>query len=145
MRSFKVKDLMTEYPVLISPEASLKEAALAMRNIDCGFLPVGTKDEVVGIITDRDIVTRAIAQGKLPSDGKIANYMSTNVFACNEDDELEDAAQKMHTHKVSRLVVKDAAGKVSGVLSFGGMLRRDVPAKEIVNIVKEVAGHVKVG
>jgi CBS domain-containing protein len=95
---------MTEYPVLISPEASLKEAAIAMRNIDCGFLSVGTKNQLVGVIADRDIVIRAIAHGKITTEGSIATYMSTTVYSCNEEDELEDAARKLHDHKVSRLV-----------------------------------------
>jgi CBS domain-containing protein len=142
MTILKVKNLMTDYPVLISPEASLKEAALAMRNIDCGFLPVGTKNNLVGVITDRDIVIRAISHGKLPSEANIATYMSTKVFACNEEDELEDAARKMHEHKVSRLVVKDHTGKVTGILSFGGILRHNVNPKEIVAVVQAAAGNL---
>lgn len=136
MHNTKVKDLMVEHPVLVSPSATLAEAARKMKDVDCGVLPVGTESRLEGIITDRDIVIRAVAQGKDPSKEKIADYMTDTVYACNEDDYLEDAADKMRAHKVSRLVVKNHAGHVTGVLSFGGILRKNANAEEVANVVK---------
>lgn len=136
MHNTKVKDLMTSDPILITSESSLKEAAAKMKDVDCGVLPVGTKDKVEGIITDRDIVIRAIAKGKDPAKEKVKDYMTAKVYACNEDDYLEDAADKMREHKVSRLIVRNKQGKVAGILSFGGILRKNADADEVANVVK---------
>lgn len=136
MKNTKVKELMTENPVIISKSNTLQEAAEKMKTIDCGFLPVGTIDRLEGIITDRDIIIRAIAEGKDPSKEMVKNYMTVAAYGCNEDDFLEDAANKMREHKVSRLVVRNHQGKVTGVLSFGGILRKNADADEVANVVK---------
>ncbi len=136
MQNTKVKELMTAHPVLIKPDATLYEAARKMKNVDCGILPVGTKEKLEGVITDRDIVIRAVSQGKDENKEMVKDHMTDAVYACNEDDYLEDAADKMRDHKVSRLVVKDHQGKVTGVLSFGGILRKNADADEVANVVK---------
>lgn len=136
MKNTKVRDLMTEEPVMIAPDASLKQAAEKMKSVDCGILPVGTKDKLIGIITDRDIVIRALSGGKDPSKEKVSDYMTGKVHCCSEDDYLEDAADKMREHKVSRLVVKNRQGQATGILSFGGILRRNADADEVSNVVK---------
>lgn len=140
MKNTKIKDIMTSDIVLIAPSTTLKEAAVRMREIDCGVLPVGSADHLEGIITDRDIVIRAISKGKDIMTEKVKDYMTTPVFSCNEDDVLEDAAAKMRNHKVSRLVVKNSKGTVKGILSFGGILRKQADAEEIANIVKHTVG-----
>lgn len=136
MRNRKVKELMTDKPCIIKPDATLQEAARMMANVDCGFLPVCREDDVIGIITDRDIVIRAISRGLDPKKEKIINHMTHECFGCREDDYLEDAAEKMREYKVSRLIVRNTHGQVSGVLSFGGILRKNAEAKEIANVVK---------
>ena len=136
MRNRKVKDFMTDQPCTIAPDATLQEAARIMANVDCGFLPVCSKSDVIGIITDRDIVIRAISRGKDPQKEKVLNFMTNDYFGCHENDYLEDAAVKMHDHKVSRLIVRDSKGQISGVLSFGGVLRKSADAGEVANVVK---------
>lgn len=136
MKNRKVKDLMTDKPCIIKPDSTLQEAARMMANADCGFLPVCRKDDIIGIITDRDIVIRAISLGLDPSKEKVINHMTHECFGCRENDYLEDAAEKMREHKVSRLIVRDATGQISGVLSFGGILRKNADAKEVANLVK---------
>ncbi|HBR69702.1 MAG TPA: CBS domain-containing protein [Rhodospirillaceae bacterium] len=131
---------MTEHPVLIGPDATLYEAAQKMKEIDCGMLPVGTDKKLEGIITDRDIIIRAISQGKDPKKECVKDYMTKNVYACNENDFLEDAADRMRSHAVGRLVVRDGKGRVTGVLSFGGILRRETSAEDIANVVKHAVG-----
>jgi len=131
---------MTSGVILIAPSATLKEAAAKMREADCGVLPVGSADHLEGIITDRDIIIRAISKGKDTLTERVNDYMTTPVFSCNEDDVLEDAAAKMRSHKISRLVVKNSKGTVKGILSFGGILRKQADAEEIANIVKHTVG-----
>lgn len=140
----KVKELMTAHPEMISPNATLRQAAEKMEAVSCGALPVGTENKLKGIITDRDIVIRALAQGKNPMTEKVSSYMTEQVFGCNENDTLEDAAEKMQQHKVSRLVVRNREGKVTGILSFGGILRSDANPKEIASVVKHACGPVSI-
>lgn len=140
----KVKELMTPHPELISPGATLQEAARRMEIINCGALPVGTETQLKGIITDRDIVVRALAHGKSPKTAKVCDFMSEQVYACNENDTLEDAAEKMQQHKVSRLVVRNREGRVTGILSFGGILRSDANPKEVAGVVKHACGPVSI-
>lgn len=140
MKNVKVRDVMTANPMLIAPDATLQQAAELMQFIECGMLPVGSKDELTGVITDRDIVIRAIAKGKNPTEALVEDYMTTRICACNEDDFLEDAAEKLRKFKVSRLLVKNHDGKVTGILSIGLILRREADPAEIAAVVKHATG-----
>lgn len=140
----QVKELMTAHPEMISPNATLQQAAKKMEAVNCGALPVGTENSLKGIITDRDIVIRALACGKNPATAKVGDYMTDPVYACNESDALEDAAEKMRQHKVSRLVVRNGDGKVTGILSFGSILRNEANPKEIAGVVKHACGPVAI-
>jgi CBS domain-containing protein len=136
----KVKDLMKSNPITISPDSSLKDAARQMESVECGILPVGTSDELEGIITDRDIVLRAVAQGKDVSKVQVRDYMTKDVFYCDENSTLEEAAEEMHKNHVNRLVVKDSSGKMSGILSFGCILRKNQDLGEINKVLECTVG-----
>ncbi len=140
----QVKEMMTPHPEMISPTATLQQAARRMKSVKCGALPVGTENKLKGIITDRDIVIRILAEGKNPTTEKVGDHMSAPVFACNEDDTLEDAAEKMQQHKVSRLIVRNHEGKVTGILSFGSILRNDASPKEVAGVVKHACGSIAI-
>jgi CBS domain-containing protein len=136
----EVKDLMEPSLVMISPNATLEEAARKMKEADCGFLPVGAKNAPQGIITDRDIVVRAIADGSDPRSEKVRDYMTTTVCTVKETDTLEDAARVMQQHHVSRLVVENGAGKISGVLTFGRIIRANDDKRETSEVVEKATG-----
>lgn len=138
--STQVKDIMRKNPVLISPNSTLQDAAKKMRDIECGVLPVGIEDKLEGIITDRDIVTRAVSRGKNIAKELVKDYMTPELYSCNETDTLEKAVDKMRTHKINRILVRDVAGKLTGILSFGGILRRNKDDKEVANVVKHAMG-----
>lgn len=140
MKNVKVRDVMTANPVLIEPDSTLQQAAEMMQFIECGMLPVGTRNELEGVITDRDIVIRAIAKGENPAEAKVGDYMTSRICSCNEEDFLEDAAEKLRKFKVSRLVVKNHSGKVTGILSLGLILRREADPNEIAAVVKHATG-----
>ena len=135
MQKTKVRELMKSGLALISPDATLHEAARRMQEVNCGFLPVGSNDRPEGIITDRDIVVRAVSQGKNPVQEKVRNYMTTRIFGCREDDTLEEAAKIMNQNNVSRLIVKNSSGKTTGVLSFGRIIREDSNQEELGRVV----------
>jgi CBS domain-containing protein len=141
----RVKEVMTSHPVLIEPDATLKEAAQTMQDLGCGVLPVGSERAVEGVITDRDIVIRAVAEGKDPAEEVVRDYMTREVYECNEDDTLKEAADRMRKHQVSRLIVQDDAGNLSGIISFGSMLRKDNREKEVTDIVEHAYGKAKAG
>jgi len=140
MQNTKVQDLMTRHPTLISPDATLQEAAMKMEKVDCGVLPVGKENKLEGMITDRDIVIRAISRGKNPIHEKVKNYMSKQVHSCKETNTLKEAADQMNKHKVNRLIVKDDGGRTTGILSFGCMLRENVSADEIIDVIEHARG-----
>lgn len=137
MRTTKVKDVMTAHPVLIAPNTTLKDASVRMRDIDCGVLPIGREDRVKGIITDRDIVVRALSHSKDADEEMVRDYMTTEIFDCNENDSLETAVNTMKKHKVGRLLVKNKAGKVTGIISFGDILWRGANAEEVAAIIEQ--------
>lgn len=136
----KVKELMETNLVLISPDATLAEAAQKMKHADCGFLPVGENNQPLGIITDRDIVIRAIASGKSPEEAKVRDFMTDDVCCCKDSDTLADAAKVMSDNKVSRLVVKDSSGAICGVLTFGRIIRNNENRAETSQIVDTATG-----
>lgn len=139
MKNTKIKELMTVNIITVKPNATLKEAAAQMRDTGCGILPVGSEDKIQGIITDRDIVIRAIARGKDPSKEQVGDYMTENVYDCSEMETLKEAAAKMYSYKVSRLIVKNKAGRVTGIITFGDMLRKDPDAGELTDVIKNAA------
>jgi CBS domain-containing protein len=125
---------------LISPDATLVEAARKMKECGCGFLPVGNKDNPEGIITDRDIVIRAIAEGEDPSRAKVRDCMTDKICACRDNDILEEAARAMNENSVSRLVVKNDSDQVCGVLTFGRMIRSSDNKQETGEVVEKATG-----
>ena len=122
MRSISVKEIMTAEPFIISPMETVKSAAKHMKKIDCGVLPVGIADKVIGIITDRDITIRVTAEGKDPGTITVQEVMTKKLYTCDEKDDIEDAAGEMRKRDVSRLVVTKGK-KVTGIITMACLLR----------------------
>ena len=101
----QIKEVMTPSPEIISPEASLAEAATMMKTLDIGSLPVGDTDSLVGWITDRDITTRATAEHRNPDTASVREAMSTAVVFCMENDDVDDCARLMEEKQIRRLPV----------------------------------------
>jgi CBS domain-containing protein len=104
-----------------------------MQKLNVGALPVIVGEEVVGIITDRDIVIRSVAQGLDPEKHKVMEAVSENIFSCKEEDDIKVAAKLMEDQQIRRVVVKNREEKVIGIVSLGDLA---------VNIQKEMAGEV---
>ena len=121
----KVREAMTGNVRLTSPDRSIREAAQMMIDQDIGALPVGEDDRLVGMITDRDIAVRAVAQGLGP-DTKIRDVMSEDVLYCFEDEDLDDAAQNMGDIKVRRLPVLNRDKRLVGIISISEIGRAHV-------------------
>jgi CBS domain-containing protein len=114
----KISEVMSTDVQTISPDASIEEAAQEMRDGDFGLLPVGEEDQLLGVITDRDIAVRAVAEGKDPGT-LVRDVMSEGVISAHEDDSVEDAASIMSEHQIRRLPIVDADQRLVGIVSLG--------------------------
>lgn len=113
----KVKDLMTPNPIYCSSNTSLSKVAQLMRDEDFGEIPVCANERVIGVVTDRDIVCRTIAEDKDPLRMTAGDIMSRLVVTTSPEDELEDAIEIMEEDKVRRLPVVDQEWRLVGILS----------------------------
>jgi len=140
-KTLLAKDMMWSAPPILSPNTTLQQAAQVMMDTNAGVLPVGIDGKVEGIITDRDIVVRAISIGKDPANEKIADFMTTEIYSCKEDDSISDAAALMKKKKITRLAVMNGDDKFAGILSFGHIFRTDANAEESADAITRAAVH----
>lgn len=113
-----LKDLMSRDVQVISPDATIQEAAQQMRKGNFGMMPVGENDRMIGAISDRDIAIRAVADGK-DANTKVRDVMSEGIFWSFEDDSVEDAAKLMSEHQIRRLPIVNAEKRLVGILALG--------------------------
>jgi len=123
----KVSAAMTRDVKLVKPETTIREAAALMAQIDAGSLPVAENDRLVGMVTDRDIAIRAVAEGKL-AQTKVSEVMTREMLYCFEDQELDDIAKNMGQNQVRRLPVVNHDKRLVGILSLGDLARKDKSA-----------------
>lgn len=116
-----VNEIMTPTVHLVSPETTLREAAVALRDRDVGALPVGDNDRLVGMVTDRDIAVRGVAEGMDPTIDRVAAVMSEQVLYCFDDQPVEDARTYMKGKQVRRLPVLNRQKRLVGILALGDM------------------------
>lgn len=113
-----VKEIMTSNVETVNSNANLIETARKMRSLEVGALPVWEKGKMVGMITDRDIAVRAIAEKKNPSTTTAKEIMSSNVCSCYEEDDIRKAAEMMEKNCFHRLLVVDSDNDPIGFVSL---------------------------
>jgi len=121
--TMKAKDLMTPAVECISPDMQLREVARIMKSEDLGFVPVCQNDRLVGTITDRDIVLRAIAEGKDTRDCRVQDVMTPGVFWCYDDQTADEVAEYMASREIRRVVILDRDKRLAGVISIGDLAK----------------------
>lgn len=114
-----VRDIMSQPVAIVKSDQNLMEAARIMKENDIGALPVHDDGRAVGIMTDRDIIVRALAEGKDPASARVGETMSKGIVTCLRDESVEDAAVTMEKAKVRRLLVLDDDNSVCGIVSLG--------------------------
>lgn len=136
-----VESVMTRDPACCLPGDSVQKAAEMMVECDCGAIPVVDDQETkipVGIVTDRDIVVRAIARGQNPLDLTVSDVMSTDLFAVNQGDTIEDCIKQMEQHQLRRMLVVDDFGKCIGIVAQADVALT-APEHETAELVKDVS------
>jgi CBS domain-containing protein len=127
----KVADLMTRTVEFIAPNATAQEAATLMGELDVSALPVGTATELLGILTDRDLLYRLVAEGRDPRSTRVIEVATRLVFSCRPDDAIASAMELMAAHNIRRLPVVDS-GTMIGWLTLSDLSRHLLIESEIV-------------
>jgi CBS domain-containing protein len=128
----KVADLMTRHVEFVEPDATVQDAAALMGELDVSALPIGTAEDLKGIITDRDILYRLVAEGKDPRRTSVLQIASKVIFNCRPDDALTTAMDLMASQNVRRLPVMDEAQRVVGWLTLSDLSRHLLVESEVV-------------
>lgn len=139
----KVNEIITHDPEVIRPETALIEAAQKMKSLDIGMLPVCDGDRLVGVITDRDIAVRGVAQGYDPKTARVQEVMTPEVIYCFDDEDVKDVAKKMEEKQVRRLPVLNREKRLVGIVSLGDLAVRTGKDKLAGEVLKRVSkpGH----
>lgn len=137
----KVSEAMTRDVMIASPDQTISDAARMMAECDAGALPVGQNDRLVGIITDRDIAVRAVAE-RLSPDTPVREVMSQEVLYCYDDEDVEQVAKNMGDNQVRRLPVVNRTKRLVGIISLGDVSRSAMPdtAGEAIADISEPGG-----
>lgn len=119
-----VKECMSKNKVVVgSPSMKLHEVAKKMRDGDFGILPIAENDRLIGMLTDRDIVVRAISEGKDPKQTTASEVMSKSVYYCYDDQTLEEVLKNLGDQQIRRLPVMNRQKRLVGMLSLGDLAK----------------------
>jgi len=137
----EVREIMTPNPVCCTPDTHLEAVARLMVRHDCGEIPVVENEEsmrLIGVITDRDIVCRTLAQGKNPQSMTVRECMSSPCVTVTPETSLEDCCQVMEEHRIRRVPVADRNGYCCGMVSQADIARR-ASTEQAAEVLKEVS------
>jgi CBS domain-containing protein len=137
----KISDVMTKNVATVTPDQSAREAAAFMLSAEAGSIPVLDGDRLVGMITDRDIAVRGVAQGHGP-ETPVRELMSEGLICVRDDDDVAEVASRMANSQVRRLPVIDSDDKLCGIVSLGDLSRESKTqlASEALEGVSQAGG-----
>jgi CBS domain-containing protein len=137
----KVKEAMHKGVEWVGPDTPVTELAKLMRKHDMGAIPIGESDQLIGMVTDRDIVCKGLAEDSFDARGATArDVMTPGIHCCREDDDLAKAVHHMEALKVRRLPVINKSKRMVGILSLGDV-SHSVPGDLLPEYVKSVSAH----
>ena len=134
-----IRDVMTPDPVCVSERDSIREAARIMAREDTGVVPVVDGKKVIGMITDRDIVVRLVAEGKDPSNAKVNEAMTKNVRSIKEDSTINDALQVMSNAQIRRVPVVNNNNEIIGIVSMKDIATESRESGKVGKAVEEIS------
>jgi CBS domain-containing protein len=142
-----IKDVMTKDPHCVTPDATVREAAQIMAREDVGIVPViesGDERRLVGVITDRDIAVRCVAQGK-GADCRVSEAMSSGRIAtCRQNEHINRVMDAMRTEKVRRIPIVDERGSLVGIVSQADVVRKSRDGQRAERTIEDISqpgGH----
>ena len=135
----KTIEIMTPNPQCIAPDDFITQAAARMKACNIGILPVCKQGRLVGVLTDRDIAIRAVANGLDPNQVTVQTVMSRLIISCFADQDQEDAASMMESHHVRRLPVLDRDEHLIGIISVGDIVVRSDNENRAIKILEHIA------
>jgi CBS domain-containing protein len=139
----KASDIMTPSPECCSSNDSIQAVAAAMRDDDCGAIPIVDNGKLVGIVTDRDLCVRVLANGLGP-DAKVGQYISRDPQCCDADDDIQEVQRVMADSQVRRVPILDASGNCVGIVSQADLARAaganaPVTEREVAIVVERIS------
>ena len=133
----KVLNCMTKKPVTLKEKYTVLSAVKEIEEHDCSFLPVvDDNHNIQGIVTNRDIIVKAITKDKDLSKMPITDIMSKNVICCEEEDSLQQAISQMSRHNIRHILVKNNTGELSGILSIIDVINKVKDSSLLVELLK---------
>ncbi len=136
----KVRDAMHPGVQWVERDTPVVKVASMMQEHDIGAIPVGQDDRLIGMVTDRDIVCRGLAQGRDCSGMTVGDVMSKGIVFCRDDEELEDAVRIMESRKIRRLPVLNDQKRMVGILSLGDISHM-APRQITGEVMQAVTAH----
>jgi CBS domain-containing protein len=138
----RISEVMTRDVKTVTPDQTAREAAAFMLSEDAGSIPVMQDDRLIGMITDRDIAIRGVAEGRGP-ETSVRELMSSGLICAREDDDVEEVAVKMSDAQVRRMPVVDDQERLCGIVSLGDLTRETdgETAHEVLEGVSEPGGQ----
>lgn len=137
----KIQELMTSNPITVDVNTTIDAAARLMADNDIGFLPVEQAGQLKGVITDRDITVRAVAKQRDPKMTMVGDVMTPKVYACYDDQDVNEVAKEMEQRQVRRVVVFDRQNRTVGIMSLGDVVEHGAK-KAAAEILEKVSAPV---
>ncbi|MBN2257003.1 MAG: CBS domain-containing protein [Anaerolineaceae bacterium] len=144
----KCNEVMTKKPVCCLPNDTVTKAAQSMKNENVGSIPVindEKKKKLIGIVTDRDLALQIVADGRDPKTTKVADVMTSKVYTCFADDDIQKAVAMMAKHQLRRIPVVDNDQKIIGVISQADVATRvNKRKKKLASMIKKISQPSKI-
>jgi len=143
-RRMRAVDIMTENPECVTPDSTLAEAAMKMRDLDVGIIPVVDSEQgrrLRGVVTDRDLAIRAVAEGMDARSTRVSEVMTTEVESCNKNDTVGDILRVMEREQVRRVPITDREGRLVGIVAQADVVR-DIDTERGEHRVNDAIEHI---
>jgi CBS domain-containing protein len=139
----KAREIMSKDPRCVTPDASVREAARLMKDEDVGVLPVveadGKDKRLVGMVTDRDIAIRVVAEGRTGDEARVRDIMSGNPRSVRENENVDDVLELMGREQVRRIPVVDDRGAVIGIIAQADLARQAKDEKKVEETIEQIS------
>ena len=135
----RVAEVMSRGVDPVARDATVQEAATQMAEFDIGAVFVGDESQLVGVLTDRDILLRVVVEGKNPAEVTVGDVMSNELFTCKEDDTVETAIATMRERQIRRMPVLDREGATVGVVALSDLAKGFAGPEQLVETIRRLS------